>query len=63
MAKINLPEDIAKVYAVAPKTAAVFHHCGLGITVDLTKIKMPFAKKLAALEPPVLIAKKKASSK
>lgn len=63
MAKIKLPEDIAEKYTVAKKVAAVFICPKLGgITIDLAKIKMPLADKLAALKPPMLIAKEKKSS-
>ncbi len=62
---IKLPEDIAKVYTVATKKVAAVFVCPKlgGITIDLTKIKMPMAKRLADLKPAILIAKAKSSNK
>lgn len=54
---IKLPEDVAKVYKPGPKVVREIYHGSVG-RVDLNKISMKLAKKLA--EAGVLIALEKA---
>ena len=64
---IKLSKEIAEKYKPAKKVSQVFISIKLGgIKIDLSKIKMDMADKLAALEPPLLLPKsasKKTSKK
>ena len=60
MPERKLPEEIGKVFEIAPKTPAVFAHRTLGV-IDLTKISKKQAHELHDEYGDQILIKKKSS--